>query len=155
MPSIPYQLGSLSLVFLPSNLPLYQCAWYTAWQIEGEKAEVVTDFLFLGSKVTVDGDCSHEIRRHLLLGRKAMTNLDMCWKTETLYSADKGLYIQGHGLPSGCIQLWELAHKEKTKNWCLRTVVLEKSPESLLDSKEIKPLNLYTVNEPVNKQMKK
>ena len=48
----------------------------TSWQIEGEKVEVVTDFLFLGSKITVDGDCSHEIRTHLLLGRKAMTNLD-------------------------------------------------------------------------------
>ena len=48
----------------------------TAWQIEEEKVEVVTDFLFLGSKITADGDCSHEIRRRLLLGRKAMTNLD-------------------------------------------------------------------------------
>ena len=47
----------------------------TAWQIEGEKVEVVTDFLFLGSKITVDGDCSHEIRRLLPLGRKAITNL--------------------------------------------------------------------------------
>ena len=48
----------------------------TSWQIEGEKVKIVTDFLFLGSKITVDGDCSHEIKRHLLLGRKAMTNLD-------------------------------------------------------------------------------
>ena len=48
----------------------------TSWQIEGEKVEAVTDFLFLGSKITVDGDCSHEIRRQLLLGRKAVTNLD-------------------------------------------------------------------------------
>ena len=48
----------------------------TSWQIEGENVEVVTDFLFLGSKITEDGDCSHEIRRCLLLGRKAMTNLD-------------------------------------------------------------------------------
>ena len=48
----------------------------TTWQIEEEKVEVMTDFLFLGSKITADGDCSHEIRRHLLLGRKAMTNLD-------------------------------------------------------------------------------
>ena len=47
----------------------------TAWQIEGEKVEVVTDFLFLGSIITADGDCSHEIKRHLLLGRKTMTNL--------------------------------------------------------------------------------
>ena len=48
----------------------------TSWQIEREKVEAVTDFLFLGSKITADGDCSHKIRRHLLLGRKAMTNLD-------------------------------------------------------------------------------
>ena len=48
----------------------------TSWQIEGEKVETVTDFIFLGSKITVDGDCKHEIKRHLLLGRKAMTNLD-------------------------------------------------------------------------------
>ena len=51
-----------------------------AWQIEGEKVEVVTDFLFLGSKITANGDCSHEIRRRLLLGRKAMTNLDSVLK---------------------------------------------------------------------------
>ena len=48
----------------------------TSWQIEGEKGEAVTDFLFLGSKITADGDCSHEIRKRLLLGRKAMANLD-------------------------------------------------------------------------------
>ena len=48
----------------------------TSWQIEGEKVEIVTEFLFLGSKITAEGDCSHEIRRQLLLGRKAMTNLD-------------------------------------------------------------------------------
>ena len=47
----------------------------TLWQIEGEKVEVVTDFIFFGSRITADGDCSHEIKRHLLLGRKAMTNL--------------------------------------------------------------------------------
>ena len=51
----------------------------TSWQIEGVKVEKVTDFLFLGSKITADGDCSHEIRRHLLLGRKVMTNLDSTW----------------------------------------------------------------------------
>ena len=48
----------------------------TSWQIDGEIAEAVSDFIFLGSKITVDGDCSHEIKRHLLLGRKVMTNLD-------------------------------------------------------------------------------
>ena len=56
----------------------------TAWQIEGEKVEVVTDFLFLGSKITADGDCSHEIRRQLLLGRKAMTNLDSVLKSRDI-----------------------------------------------------------------------
>ena len=48
----------------------------TSWQIDGEKVETVADFIFLGSKITADGDCSHEIKRHLLLGRKVMTNLD-------------------------------------------------------------------------------
>ena len=52
----------------------------TSWQIEGEKVEAVTDVVFLGSKISVEGDCSHEIKRHLLLGRKAMTNLDSVLK---------------------------------------------------------------------------
>ena len=55
-----------------------------SWQIDGEKVETVTVFIFLGSKITVDGDCSHEIKRHLLLGGKAMTNLDSTLKRETL-----------------------------------------------------------------------
>ena len=55
----------------------------TSWKIEGEKVEAVIDFLFLGSKITVDGDCNHEIKRHLLLGRKVMTNLDSVLKTKT------------------------------------------------------------------------
>ena len=53
----------------------------TSWQIDGEKVETVTDFIFLGSKITADGDCSHEIKRHLLLGRKAMTNIDSVLKS--------------------------------------------------------------------------
>ena len=56
----------------------------TSWHIDGETMETVTDFVFLGSKITVDGDCSHEIKRCLLLGRKVMTNLDSMLKTETL-----------------------------------------------------------------------
>ena len=55
----------------------------TSWQIDGEIMETVTDFLFLGSKITADGDCSHEIKRHLFFGRKAMTNLDSTLKTGT------------------------------------------------------------------------
>ena len=61
----------------------------TAWQIEGEKVEVVTDFLFLGSKVTADSDCSHEIRRQLLPGRKAMTNLDSVLKNRDITLSTK------------------------------------------------------------------
>ena len=56
----------------------------TSWEIEGEKVEVLTDFLFLGSKISADDDCSHEIRRHLLLGRKAMTNLDSVLKSRDI-----------------------------------------------------------------------
>ena len=66
--------------------------------------EVVTNFLFLDSKITADGDCSHEIKRQLLLGRKAMINLDSVLKSRD-YSADKGPYSQGYGLLSDHIQL--------------------------------------------------
>ena len=65
----------------------------TAWQIGGEKVEVVTDFLFLGSKITVDGDCSHEIRRQLLLGRKAMTNLDSVLKSRDIITLPTKVHI--------------------------------------------------------------
>ena len=71
----------------------------TSWQIEGAKMEVVTDFLFLSSKITGDGDCSHEIRRRLLVGRKAMTNRDSVEK-QRRYSANKVLYSLGYSLPS-------------------------------------------------------
>ena len=56
----------------------------TSWQIDGETVETVTDFIFLGSKITEDGDCSHEIKRHLLLGRKVMTNLDNIFKSRDI-----------------------------------------------------------------------
>ena len=56
----------------------------TSWQIDGETVETVTDFIFLGSKITADGDCSHEIKRHLLLGRKALTNLDSILKSRDI-----------------------------------------------------------------------
>ena len=60
----------------------------TPWEIDGETVEIVSDFIFLGSKVTVDGDCSHEIKRRLLLGRKVMTNLDSIFKSKRHYFAD-------------------------------------------------------------------
>ena len=61
----------------------------TSWQIDGETMETVTDFIFLGSKTTADDDCSHEIKRHLLLGRKAMTNLDSTLKSKNITLATK------------------------------------------------------------------
>ena len=62
-----------------------------SWQIDGEKVETVTYFIFLGSKITVDGDCSHEIKRHLLLGRKAMTNLDSILKSRDVTLLTKSI----------------------------------------------------------------
>ena len=71
----------------------------TSWQIDGETVETVADFIFLGSKITADGDCSHEIKRHLFLGRKVMTNLDGILKSR-LYFANKGPSSQGYGFSS-------------------------------------------------------
>ena len=71
----------------------------TSWQIDGETVETVRDFLFGGSKITADGDCSHEIKRHLLLESKVMTNLDSILKSRH-YFADKGPHSQGCGFPS-------------------------------------------------------
>ena len=72
----------------------------TSWQIDGETVETVTDFIFGGSKITADGDCSHEIKRRLLLGRKAMTNLDSVLKSRDITLLAKGLYSQSYGFPS-------------------------------------------------------
>ena len=83
----------------------------TSWQIDGETVETVRDYIFLGSKITADGDCSHEINRHLLLGRKAMTNLDNILKSRH-YLADKGPYSKSYGFSSSQVWMWELDHKE-------------------------------------------
>ena len=73
----------------------------TSWQIVGEKVETVTDFIFLGSKITADGDLSHKIKRFLLYERKAMTNLDSILKKQRHHFADKGLYSQSYDFSSG------------------------------------------------------
>ena len=83
----------------------------TSWQIDGETMETVRDFIFLVSKITADGDCSHEIKIHLLLGRKAMTNLDSILKYKDHFT-DKGPYNQSCGFSSSHVQIWELDHKE-------------------------------------------
>ena len=114
-----------------------------SWQIDGETVVTVKDFIFLGSKITADGDCSHEIKRCLLLGRKAMTNLKHI-KKQRHYFANKGPSIQSYGSSSSHVWMWELDYKQSLtpKNWCFWTVVLEKTLESPLDCKEIKPVNL-------------
>ena len=66
----------------------------TSWQVDGETMETVTDFIFLGSKITVNGDCSHEIKRHLFLGRKAMSNLDSILKSRELFCQQKSVYSE-------------------------------------------------------------
>ena len=115
----------------------------TSWQIEGEKAEAVTDFLFLGSKITADGDCGHEIKRCLLLGRKAMTNLDSTLKSRDITLPTKVHLVKAMVFFSSHVWMWELDYKESwaLKNWCLWTVVLEKTLESPLDCKEIQPVH--------------
>ena len=74
--------------------------------------EAVTDFIFLGSKIFADGDCSHEIKRFLPLGRKVMTNLDSVSKRQRNHFANKGLYSQSYGFSSSHVQMGELDHKE-------------------------------------------
>ena len=77
----------------------------TSWQIDGKTMETVTDFIFLDSKITADGDCSHEIKRLLLLGRNAMANARQHIKKQRHYFVDKGLYSQSHGFSSGHVWL--------------------------------------------------
>ena len=71
----------------------------TSWQIDGETVEIVTDFIFLGSKITVDGDCSHEIKRRLLLGRKVMTNLDSILKSRDITLPTKVCLVRAMVFP--------------------------------------------------------
>ena len=115
----------------------------TTWQIEREKVEAMTDFIFLGSKIIVDGDCSYEIKRCLLLERKAMTNLDSILKSRDITLPTRVHTVKAMVFPVVMYGCWELDRKEGwvPNNWCFQTVVLEKTLESPLDSQEIKPVN--------------
>ena len=97
----------------------------------------------MGSKIIADGDCSHEIKRCLLFGRKVMTNLGSILKSRRHYFANKCLSSQGYGYSSGHVWMWELNYKESwvLKNWCFWTVMLEKTLENPLNSKEIQPVH--------------
>ena len=119
----------------------------TSWQIDGETVETVADFILGVSKSTADGDCSHEIKRCLLLGRKVMTNLDSVLKSRDIkkkkggqrhYFVNKGPSSQTMVFPVvmyGC-ESWDCEESWAQKNWCFWTVALEKTLESLLDCKE-------------------
>ena len=102
----------------------------TSWQIEGEKVEAMIDFIFLGSKITADGDCSHEIKRHLLLGRKAMTNLDSILKSRDIILLTKVHLVKSMVFPVvmyGC-ESWTIKKAERRRIdafelWCWRRLL--------------------------------
>ena len=120
-----------------------------SWQIDGEKMETVTDFIFLGSKITVDGDCSHKIKRHLLLGRKVMTNLDSIFKSRDIPLPTKIHLVKAMVFPVvmyGC-ESWTIKKSERRRIdafelWCWRRLLripwtARRSNQSIL--KEINP----------------
>ena len=109
----------------------------------GEDVNKLEPLCITNGNVTADGDGSHEIKRCLFLGRKAMTNLGSIFKNQRHYFVDKGSSRQSYGFPSSHVWMWELDHKESwsPKNCCFWTVVLEKTLESPLDCKEIQPVN--------------
>ena len=115
----------------------------TSWQVEGEKMETVQTLCSWPPKITAYGDCSHEIKRCLLFGRKAMTNLDSILKSRDITLPRKVHLVKAIVFPSSHIQMWELDHKEgwAPKNWHFQIVVLKKTLESSLYCKEIKPVN--------------
>ena len=113
----------------------------TSWQGNGETMETVIDLIFLASTITADGDWSHEIKRRLLLRRKAMTNPDSILKSRDI--TNKGPSSQNYSFSSSHVWMRELDHKEVwvLKNWCFGTVVLENTLGSPLGCKEIQPVN--------------
>ena len=111
----------------------------TSWQIDGE---TVADFIFLGSRITTDVDCSHEIKRRLLLGESYdQPRQDI--KKQRHYFANRAPSNQSYGFSRSHVWMWELDYKESwaLKNWCFWTMMLEKTLESPLDCKEIQPVH--------------
>ena len=115
----------------------------TSWQIDGETIETVSDFIFLGSKITADGNCSHEIKRHLFLGRKVMTNLDSIFKSRDITWPTKVHLVKAmvfpvvmYGCESWTVKKAECRRIDDYELWCWR-----KTLESPLDCKEIQPVH--------------
>ena len=115
--------------------------YITSWQIHGETMETVRDFIFLVFKITADSDCSHEIKI-LVPWKKSYDNRQYI-KKQRHYFTDKSPSSQSYGFSSSHVWRWELDYKESwaLKNWCFRTVVLEKTLESPLNFKEIQPVH--------------
>ena len=102
----------------------------TSWQIDGETVETVADFIFLGSKITADGDCSHEIKRHVLLGRKVMTNLDSILKSRGITLPTKVCLVKAilfpvvmYGCESWTIKKTEHRRIDAFELWCWRRLL--------------------------------
>ena len=113
----------------------------TSWQIDGETVETVTNFIFLGSRITADGDCSHEIKTHLLFGRRGMPNLDSILKSRDITLPTKVHLVKAMVYPV-VMYGYESWTVKKVECWrCFWTVVLEKTLESPLDCKEIRLVN--------------
>ena len=111
----------------------------TSWEIDGETVETVADFIFGGSKITADGDCSHEIKRRLLLGRKAVTNLDSIFKSRDITLSTKVHLVKAMVFPVvmyGC-ESWTIKKVEHQRIYAFELQYLEKTLKSLLDCKEI------------------
>ena len=116
----------------------------TSWQIGGEKVEAAAGFIFLSSKVTVNGNCSHEMKRHLLLGKKSLKNLDSMLNSRDITLPTKVRVVKAMFFPVVMYgyESWTIKKAEhQLTNWCFQTVVLEKTPESLLDCREIQPVH--------------
>ena len=109
----------------------------TSWEIDGETVETVTDLIFGGSKITADGDCSHEIKRCLLLGRIVMTNLDSILINREITLPTKVHLVKAMVFPVVIMDVRVGLENWALKNWCFWTVVLEKTLESPLDCKEV------------------
>ena len=137
-----------NIVYVFNVYTYHICLRYTPWQIDGETMETVSDFIFLGSRITADGDCSHEIKRHLLLGRKAMTNPDSILKSRDITLPSKIHLVKAMVFPVvmyGC-ESWTVKKAERQRIyfelWCWRRLVrlpwtARRSNQSIL--KEISP----------------
>ena len=139
----------LSLCYCIQKMKIMAASPITSWEIDGETVETVSDFIFLGSKITVDGDCSREIKRHLLLGRKVLTNLDSILKSRDITLPTKVRLVKAMVFPvvmDGC-ESWTMKKAEHRRIdafelWCWRRLLsipwsARRSNQSIL--KEISP----------------